>query len=208
MVLQPVLALLFEKCDPQACASTIFYISKFLWKRKKFVLSPVLSQCMIYLNDPHLAIDVLALEDMQGKKGVQHTYHALMSYAYYQLGDRSMVQHHYDTLEREVQKMKKTPFFNIAMQSLYAISNKLRMLDQDFRSAQQFYQRMLKTTPFISQKVDANYYLGLIAFVEKDLSQARSAFEFVIQHGNGLYFVEKAKHYVKTIKELNELEFE
>ena len=68
VIMQPVLSLLFDRCDPQACASTIFYLTKYLFKRKKFILTPVLSQCMIYLDDPHLAIEILTLDSIQDKK--------------------------------------------------------------------------------------------------------------------------------------------
>ena len=206
VIMQPVLSLLFDRCDPQACASTIFYLTKYLFKRKKFILTPVLSQCMIYLDDPHLAIEILTLDSIQDKKTTQHTYYSLMAYAYYQLGDKTMVQHQYDSLEREINTVKKTPFIFIMNQALYAIQNKINMLNQDFSKSELYYQRLFNTTPLLFQKVDANYYLGLLAFIQKDYRSAQSAFTFVVKYGNKLYFTKKAKLYLEKLEKFIEQE--
>lgn len=206
VITQPVLSLLFDRCDPQACASTIFYLSKYLLKRKKFVLTPVLSQCMIYLDDPHLAIEILTLDTIQNKKTSQHNYYSLMAYAYYQLGDKTMVQHQFDSLEREIQNVKKTPFVFIMNRALQAIQNKIDMLNQNFSNSELYYQRLFNTTPLLFQKVDASYYLGLLSFIQKDYRSAQTAFSFVVKYGNTLYFTQKAKQYLEKLEKLIEEE--
>ena len=43
--------------------------------------------------------------------------------------------------------------------------------------------------------------LGLIAFVEKDLEEAKGCFRYVCAHGNKIYYVEKAQSFLKTIEQ-------
>ena len=157
-----------------------------------------LAQCMIYLNDPHLAIDVLATSS-QGRGSYIFAYHSLMAYAYYQLGDRSMVKYHYDECEKAGGNAKNGPIQIIKKQCLEGIQNKLDLMDQNFSSCQKYYEQALPTTGFEFQKVDFKYYLGLIAFVERDLDEAESQFNYVIQHGGSIYYVDKAKTFVDTI---------
>ncbi len=158
-----------------------------------------LAQCMIYLNDPHLAIDVLATKAPQGRGSYIFAYHSLMAYAYYQLGDRSMVKYHYDECEKAGGNAKNGPIQIIKKQCLEGIQNKLDLMDQNFSSCQKYYEQALPTTGFEFQKVDFKYYLGLIAFVERDLDEAESQFNYVIQHGGSIYYVDKAKTFVDTI---------
>ena len=91
-------------------------------------------------------------------------------------------------------------------QALYAIQNKINMLNQDFSKSELYYQRLLNTTPLLFQKVDANYYLGLLAFIQKDYRSAQSAFTFVVKYGNKLYFTKKAKLYLEKLEKFIEQE--
>ena len=159
-----------------------------------------LAQCMVYLNDPHLAIDVLATS-AQGRGKFIFAYHSLMAYAYYQLGDRSMVKYHYDECEKAGARVNNGPMQMIKTQCLEGIQNKLDLMDQNFSSSRSFFEKAMPTAGFEFQRVDFKYYLGLIAFVEKDLEEAKSCFRYVCAHGNKIYYVEKAQSFLKTIEQ-------
>ena len=205
--LEPIIALLYSECNPQACASAIFAYTKKARKKKNFPMPQHLAQCMIYLNDPHLAIDVLATTP-QGRGSYIYAYHSLMAYAYYQLGDRSMVKYHYDECEKAGGNAKNGPIQIIKKQCLEGIQNKLDLMDQNFSSCRKYYEQALPTIGFEFQKVDFKYYLGLIAFVERDLDDAESQFNYVIQHGGSIYYVDKARTFVETIKKAQAAEEE
>ena len=161
---------------------------------------------MIYLDDPHLAIDIMASGNMQNKNGLQYAYHSLMAYAYYQLGDKGMVQHHFEESEKLPIRNMNGPLGIIRLQTLTAIQNKLSLMEQDFDKAEQFYKGLLSSAGFRFQKVDANYYLGLIAFVQKDIYVAARHFTMVIEQGNTMFFVNKAKEFMRSIERVEKAE--
>ena len=47
------------------------------------------------------------------------------------------------------------------------------------------------------------YYIALISFVEEDYKLARLYFEKVLELGNRMYFVKKAKNYLDKIEKIN-----
>lgn len=199
--LQPIISLLYDHCDPEACASAIFALAKKAHKKKNFPLTQQLAQCMVYLNDPHLAIDVL-VTSTQTRNGFLYPYHTLMAYAYYQLGDESMVKHHLEECEKSGKGGMAGPMGMFRQQALESIQNKLNLMQQDFRKAQTFYRQSLQNGGMMFQQVDAHYYLGLMAFVEQDLREAETHFRFVQEYGNHMYFKEKADTFMKTIETL------
>ena len=196
--LQPIIALLYDKCDPQACASAIFALAKKAHKKKNFPLTQQLAQCMIYLNDPHLAIDVLVTIN-PSRNGFVYPYHTLMAYAYHQLGDESMVKHHFQECEKSKKGNMAGPMNMFAQQALASIQNKLDLMKQDFRKARTYYMQGLQAQAMPFQLVDSHYYLGLISFVEQDMREAQIHFQYVQQHGNRMYFKEKADSFMETI---------
>ena len=206
LMLQPIVSLLYDQCDPNACASAIFALAKKSHRKKNFPLVQQLTQCMIYLDDPHLAIDIMSSGSMQNKNGLQYAYHSLMAYAYYQLGDRGMVQHYFEECEKIPARNTNGPFGIIRLQTLAAIQNKLSLMDQELDKAQQFYKGLLASAGFRFQKVDANYYLGLIAFVQKDINVAARHFTMVIEQGNKMFFVNKAKEFMQIIERVEKAE--
>lgn len=197
--LQPIISLLYDECNPQACASAIFAYAKQSRRKRSFPMPQHLAQCMIYLNDPHLAIDVLAINP-QNRGSFIFAYHSLMAYAYYQLGDSSMVKYHYDECEKAGQKVSNGPIQMIKTQCLEGIQNKLDLMNQDFERSRSFYEKAMPSVGFEFQRVDFKYYLGLIAFVEKDLVEAERCFRYVIEHGGSIYYVEKAQSFMQTIE--------
>lgn len=198
---QPIVALLYEQCNPEACASAIFALAKKMHAKKNFPLGQYLAQCMIYMNDPHLAIDVLACTK-RNNVNLTMAYHSIMAYANYQLGDESEVRRHYDECEKLNVRGVNSPLAMVKQQYLQSIENKLNLMDKDFEKARTFYQQALDTTTMEFQKVDFRYYLGLIAFVQEDIWEAKTQFEYVTAHGNGMYFVEKARKFLMMIDQI------
>lgn len=198
---QPIVALLYEQCNPEACASAIFALAKKMHAKKNFPLGQYLAQCMIYMNDPHLAIDVLACTK-RNNVNLTMAYHSIMAYANYQLGDESEVRRHYDECEKLNVRGVNSPLAMVKQQYLQSIENKLNLMDKDFDKARTFYQQVLDTTTMEFQKVDFRYYLGLIAFVQEDIWEAKTQFEYVTAHGNGMYFVEKARKFLMMIDQI------
>lgn len=199
MAVEPIVSLLYEKSDPEACASAIFALARKSKKRKNFPLPQYLAQCMIYLNDPHLAADVLVTCE-RNKNAIMFPYYSLMAYAYYQLGDESMVQFQLDECTKSSARMVNGPMAMLRKQCLEGIENKLQMMNKDFSKANTYYSELLKASIYEFQKVDAHYYLGLMSFVERDIDDAQQHFRYVTNHGNKMYFVEKAENFLKMIE--------
>lgn len=202
-IMQPIISLLYESCDPEACASVIFALARRSYARRSFPLGQYLAQCMIYLNDPHLAIDVLACTK-HTNVNTMLPYHSIMAYANYLLGDESEVRRHYEQCEAIAIKGMNSPLAAIKQQYLESISNKLDLMKQDFDKSRKFYTNAIEMTTFEFQRIDFKYYLGLIAFVQKEYMEARSQFSYVAARGNGLYFVEKAKNFLEMIEKLDQ----
>lgn len=72
-------------------------------------------------------------------------------------------------------------------------------MKQDFRKARTYYMQGLQAQAMPFQLVDSHYYLGLISFVEQDMREAQIHFQYVQQHGNRMYFKEKADSFMETI---------
>ena len=197
--LQPIISLLYEDCNPEACASAILMLAKKSHRKKAMPLSQQFAQCMIYSNDPHLAIDALASSNVQSKSASLYPYHALMAYAYYQLGDKSMVEHHLHECSTPVNQKRANAMDIFRLQAKESIENKLALMNENFNEAKAFYTKALEGNNLVFQQVDSHYYLGLIAFVQKDLELAKEHFNFVRNHGNKLYFKEKADKFLTSI---------
>ena len=82
--------------------------------RDRLPLKTYTSACLLYTS---LAIDVLATS-AQGRGNFIFAYHSLMAYAYYQLGDRSMVKYHYDECEKAGARVNNGPMQMIKTQCL------------------------------------------------------------------------------------------
>lgn len=202
-IMKPIIALLYDSCDPEACASVIFMLAKKSHAKKNVPLGQYLAQCMIYLNDPHLAIDVLVCTKRNNVNAML-PYHSIMAYANYLLGDESEVKRHYEECDKLAIKGVNTPLGAIKQQYLESISNKLDLMHQDFNKARKFYIGALEMTTFEFQRIDFKYYLGLIAFVNKEYMEARSQFSYVASRGKGMYFTEKAENFLAMIEKLDQ----
>lgn len=195
----PVVNLLYDQCQPQACASAIFAIAKKLHRKKSLPLAIQFAESMLYLNDPHLCIDALSMQKMQ-KGHAFITYHTLMAEAYYLLGDQMMVKSHYE----QVEEMKEHSAINplLVQQVLETIQNRLHMMNQDFESVRRYYSKYQAAMRKKVQMIELHYHLGLLAFIDRDFTLAKSHLEKVVEFGGTTYFVEKAQKLVNTLNQI------
>ena len=198
----PIAALLYEECDPEACASAIFYFSQSPWSKKiRIRQHALLAQCLIYLDDPELAQDVLI---SYPKKDAASTlqYWSLMSYVYYLLKDESDLSRCKQQADR-VQFNSGTMGVMIQSEEKKAIQNKIDLMNGELNTAKKYYLHALKQAKFPFQQVDASYYIGLISFVEEDYVLAKLYFNKVVDFGNKIVFVNKAKKYLKMMESMD-----
>ena len=198
--LLPITRLLYEDCNPEACASAIIYYctnSKGHTRLKQHIL---LAQCLIYLNDPELAQDVLiSYPRKDAASSLQ--YWSLMSYIDYMLKDEDGLSR----CKEEAQSVRLhygRAGVMIQSEEMAAIENKIHLMDGDLNTCKKYYLQGLQRAHFPFQQVDSCYYIALISFVEEDYKLARLYFEKVLEIGNRMYFVEKAKNYLAKIDKI------
>lgn len=195
--LLPITKLLYEDCNPEACASAIIYYCTNSKGHIRLSQHTLLAQCLIYLNDPELAQDVLiSYPRKDAASSLQ--YWSLMSYIDYMLKDE-------DALARCKEEAKNIRLHYgragvmIQSEEMASIENKIHLMDGDLNTCKKYYLQGLQKAHFAFQQVDSCYYIALISFVEEDYKLARLYFEKVVEIGNRMYFVEKAKNYLEKI---------
>lgn len=193
----PINKLLYEDCDPEKCASAIIYYSCKRNNHYKFSQQALLAQCLIYMNDPELAQDVLiSYPRKDASSSLQ--YFSLMSYINYMLKDEEAL----NRCKEEAQKIRLHyghPGITIQSEEVLSIENKIHLMDGDLNYCKKYYLQSLQRARFPFQQVDSCYYIALISFVEEDYKLASMYFEKVVQLGNKMYFVDKAKMYLDKI---------
>lgn len=199
--LLPITKLLYEDCNPEACASAIIYYSTNRKGHTRLTQHTLLAQCLIYLNDPELAQDVLiSYPRKDAASSLQ--YWSLMSYIDYMLKDEEAL----NRCKEEAQSVRLSygrAGVMIQSEEMASIENKIHLMDGDFNTCKKYYLQGLQRARFAFQQVDSCYYIALISFVEEDYKLARMYFEKVIEIGNRMYFVEKAKSYLEKIDAIN-----
>ena len=199
--LLPITKLLYEDCNPEACASAIIYYSTNRKGHTRLTQHTLLAQCLIYLNDPELAQDVLiSYPRKDAASSLQ--YWSLMSYIDYMLKDEEAL----NRCKEEAQSVRLNygrAGVMIQSEEMASIENKIHLMDGDFNPCKKYYLQGLQRARFAFQQVDSCYYIALISFVEEDYKLARMYFEKVIEIGNRMYFVEKAKSYLEKIDAIN-----
>ena len=196
----PITALLYEKCDPIACASAIIFYS---YNHNRFKLRDhvLLAQCLVYMDDPELAKKVLCTYPLKDAASTL-SYYSVLSYIYYVLKEDVKLQE----CKTEASKIRMNygnMGVSIQSQELISIQNKIDLMDGKLNSCRKYYLMAYQGAKFLFQKVDAAYYIGLISFVEEDYVVAQTYLEKVIQIGNNMHFVKKAEHYLSKITEMN-----
>ena len=198
--LLPITRLLYEDCDPEACASAIIYYCTNSKGHTRLKQHTLLAQCLIYLNDPELAQDVLiSYPRKDAASSLQ--YWSLMSYIDYMLKDEDGLCR----CKEEAQSIRLhygRAGIMIQSEEMAAIENKIHLMDGDFNTCKKYYLQGLQRANFPFQQVDSCYYIALISFVEEDYKLARMYFEKVLEIGNRMYFVEKAKNYLAKIDKI------
>ena len=199
--LLPITKLLYEDCNPEACASAIIYYSTNRKGHTRLTQHTLLAQCLIYLNDPELAQDVLiSYPRKDAASSLQ--YWSLMSYIDYMLKDEEAL----NRCKEEAPSVRLNygrAGVMIQSEEMASIENKIHLMDGDFNTCKKYYLQGLQRARFAFQQVDSCYYIALISFVEEDYKLARMYFEKVIEIGNRMYFVEKAKSYLEKIDAIN-----
>lgn len=196
----PITKLLYENCDPQACFSAIVYYST---KRNKIKLTQksLLAQCLIYMDDPELAQDILITYPRKDAASTL-TYWSLMGYIDYMLKDEAALIRCKEEASKVRMNFGPTGVM-IRSEEIASIENKIRLMNGDFNECKKYYLASLKHSPFPFQQVDASYYIALISFVQEDYNIAKMYFEKVVELGNTMYFVKKAESYLTKINNLN-----
>lgn len=198
--LLPITRLLYEDCNPEACASAVIYYCTNSKGHTRLKQHTLLAQCLIYLNDPELAQDVLiSYPRKDAASSLQ--YWSLMSYIDYMLKDEDGLS----LCKEEAQSIRLhygRAGIMIQSEEMAAIENKIHLMDGDFNTCKKYYLQGLQRANFPFQQVDSCYYIALISFVEEDYKLARMYFEKVLEIGNRMYFVEKAKNYLAKIDKI------
>lgn len=206
---QPISNLLYQQCNPEACMSALIYYSK-RGNHYKLTNQSLMASCLIYLNDPDLAQDVL-ITFPRGNSTSMLTYWSLMAYTYYLLKDQHGLEHCKEEIDK-IQPRMGAMSVVIKSTEQAAVENKIRLMNRDFQKCKQYYLDLLKRNPTRLMQADSDYYVALISFVQEDYPIAKMYFEKTIRIGNKLYFVQNAKNYLKKIEEiqpesLNELPY-
>lgn len=199
-VLQPIISLLYEKCDPIACASAIFSLTKLAHKRKQFYLPQHLAHCMIFLNDGNFAIDILTSCN-KSNLAISYSIHTMSAYAYYIMGDKSMVQFHYSECEKLVGRGNKG-LTMMREQALQSIQTKIDLMNQELDKVKNHYNDIVTGALYPFQQADAHYFIGLINFIEKNWQSAKQSFEVVSKLGNKMYYKAKSDEYLGLIEQM------
>lgn len=203
----PINSLLFDQCDPLACASAILCFSR-RGKRLNLKMHLLFAQCMLCLDDPQLAMDALVLmRRNRSNSSMELNYQTLMAEANYHLGDQS-------ALERNLEAVRSTRVNigaagNLMLQeTIAAIQNKLYLMNEHFDQCEAYYKQVLPQLKLRLQLVNAHYYLGMIAFVRKDFFDAKDHFRFVAENANTTSYRPKAEKYLAMIERLEPKEEE
>ncbi len=196
----PIASLLYEDCNPEACVSAIYYYSMRGKKVSRIKQHTLLAQCLIYLNEPELAEDVLILYPKKDQASIL-TYWSLMGYIQYMLKNEFSLQRCFQEASNVDLKFGKTGI-TIQNEEVMSIQNRIHLMNGELNVAKKYYLHNLKNAHFLYQKVDSYYYIALISFVEEDYSMANVYFRKVVEQGNQLYFVDKARTYIEKLEHM------
>lgn len=193
----PITGIMYDDCDPERCASALFYLAQ---KGRKFKISDhiLMAQCMIYMDEPELAKASLIWLPLKDASSALN-YWSTKAYADYLLKDEAALAK--DKEEASKVRMNFGPTgVMIQNAEIQSIDNKVSLMNGDFYTAKRYYLAAMQRTKFKFQLVDASYYIALLSFVEEDYTLATMYFEKVLKYGNRMSYVEKAKRYMEKIQ--------
>ncbi len=195
---QPISNLLYQQCNPEACMSALIFYSK-RGDHYKLTNQSLMASCLIYLDDPDLAQDVLITFPRSNATSML-TYWSLMAYTYYLLKDENGLERCKEEINK-IQPRMGAMSVMIKSTEQASVENKIRLMNRDFQTCKQYYLDLLKHNPSRLTQADCYYYIALISFVQEDYPIARMYFEKTIRIGNRLYFVQNARNYLSKIEE-------
>ncbi len=199
--IMPINSLLFNDCDPLACASAILIFSK-RGKRFNLKMNQLFAQCMLCLDDPQLAMDALLLMNRNRSNGsMELNYQSLMAEANYQLGDQAALELNLQAV-RAIRLNMGAAGNMMLQETIAVIQNKLYMMNEHFDQCEAYYRQALPQMKLRLQQVNAHHYLGMLAFIRKDFSSAKEHFEFAATNGNTTSYQTKAVKYLAMIDRL------
>lgn len=200
-VFLPITSLMYSQCDPEACISAIIYYSTKNGK-VKLVQRNLIAQCLIYLDDPELAQDVLIGYQKKDQSSALQ-YWTIMSYIYYMMKDEDGIQR----CKEEASKIRLNfGGTGVIIQSgeMRSIQNRIDLLNGELNTCKKYFLDFLKSRiPLPFQLVDASYYIGLISFVQEDYVISKMYFEKVVEHGNKMNMVTRAQKYLDKIAKID-----
>lgn len=196
-------SILINDCNPEGCLSALIYLSK-TRSHYKIKNRALFAQCLIYLNEPGLAQDVLIAFPRSTTNNLM-AYYSLMGYIYYLLKDENGLVRCKDELANLKPQMGAMGMM-VKSEEMASLENKINLMHSDFNTCKKYYLNLLKRSVTNLQKSDCEYYIALISFVQQDYVIAKMYFEKVLQTGNKLYFVRNAKNYLNKIEESHLLE--
>lgn len=195
--LNNISAILINECNPEGCLSALIYFGK-KGNHYKLKNRALCAQCLIYLNEPELAQQVLIEFPKSNVTNVM-AYDSLMGYIYYMLKDEEGLNRVKNEME-SVRAGTGSMMMMIKTEELGAIQNRISLMKGDFNTCKKYYLNLLKRSVSNLQRSDCSYYIALISFVQEDYVVAKMYFEKVLQTGNKLYFVNNAKNYLSKIE--------
>lgn len=193
----PIVSLLYDQCDPERCVSAIIYYSTH-GKKVHLKMHTLLAQCLIYMDEPELAQDILARFPKKDKGNVIQ-YWTLMSYIYYLMKDEKSIERCKEELSKVSSRGMTMTGIGFTGQEMASVQNKLDLMNGELNTSRKYYLRNLQMAHFAFQQVDASYYIGLISFVEKDYPLADVYFKRVVAMGNTMNLVAKAQGYLDKL---------
>jgi hypothetical protein len=194
-----VSALLLEQCDPPACISTLFYMSRKRNGHYKFVNRSLLAQCFVYSNEPRLAREVL-VRFPRPNVNAALTYWSITASAAYLLKDEALL---YDCKDAITSLRPAGGQITMMVRSseLASVENKIRLLDGDYNTCKKYFLEVLRHSVSRLQTAYCDYYIALLSFAQEDYQVAKLYFNNAIAAGNKLYFTKNARMYLKKIEE-------
>lgn len=194
----PISNLLYVDCNPEACMSALIYYCQRGKDRYKLSNQALMANCLIYMDDPSLAQDVL-ISYPRASYSSSMNYWSLMAYTYYLLKDRQGLERCKEAIDQMRPSMGQMGVM-IKSEQQQAVDNKINLMNRDFTACKQYYLDRLKKSPAPLQQADCYYYIALISFVQEDYPIAEMYFEKTIKIGNKLYFVRNARNYLEKIQ--------
>ncbi len=196
-------ALLVNECNPKACLSALLYYAKH-GNRYRLKNRALIAQCLVYLDMPKLAKDVL-IEFPRSNQNNILAYCSLMANIDYMLKDEAGLQKCKEDIAKARPQMGAMGMM-IKSEELASVENRIHLMRGDFNTCKTYFLNMAQATGSNLQKVESYYYIALISFVQDDYVLAKMYFEKTIQHGNQTYFVNNAKSYLSKIEATPEIE--